>query len=41
MYLESLAIVPQLFMFQKQARGIVEVLVRQAIAPFLAVGFWT
>lgn len=28
MYLESLAIVPQLYMFQKQAKGIVEVLVR-------------
>ena len=27
MYLESMAIVPQLFMFQKQAKGIVEVLV--------------
>ena len=27
MYLESMAIVPQLFMFQKQAKGIVEVIV--------------
>lgn len=28
-YLESLAIVPQLYMFQKQAKGIVEVLVSE------------
>lgn len=35
MYLESMAIVPQLFMFQKQAKGIVEVLV--SIRPYDAV----
>ena len=33
MYLESMAIVPQLFMFQKQAKGIVEVLVRPPTQP--------
>lgn len=31
MYLESMAIVPQLFMFQKQAKGIVEVLVSSRV----------
>ncbi|CAN0013874.1 unnamed protein product [Ascophyllum nodosum] len=45
MYLESLAIVPQLFMFQKQARGIVEVLVTHStfalgLARVLDMIFW-
>lgn len=37
MYLESMAIVPQLVMFQKQAKGIVEVLVssRKRANPLL------
>ncbi|CAM9176733.1 unnamed protein product, partial [Phaeothamnion confervicola] len=36
MYLESAAIVPQLFMFQKQAKGVVEVLVGHSV---FALGF--
>lgn len=34
MYLESMAIVPQLFMFQKQAKGIVEVIVSFRVSFF-------
>lgn len=45
MYLESMAIVPQLFMFQKQAKGIVEVLVTHStfalgLARVLDMVFW-
>ncbi|CAN0370254.1 unnamed protein product [Pylaiella littoralis] len=45
MYLESMAIVPQLFMFQKQAKGIVEVLVTHStfalgLARILDMVFW-
>ncbi|CAM9774961.1 unnamed protein product, partial [Sphacelaria rigidula] len=45
MYLESLAIIPQLYMFQKQARGIVEVLVTHTtfavgIARVMDMVFW-
>lgn len=45
MYLESLAIVPQLYMFQKQAKGIVEVLVTHTtfavgIARVMDMVFW-
>ncbi|CAM9178569.1 unnamed protein product [Ectocarpus sp. 12 AP-2014] len=42
MYLESMAIVPQLFMFQKQAKGIVEVLVsvRPCDAVVLLILAW-
>ncbi|CAM9881248.1 unnamed protein product, partial [Choristocarpus tenellus] len=45
MYLESGAIVPQLFMFQKQAKGIVEVMVSHSVfalgfARVLDMTFW-
>ena len=44
-YLESLAIIPQLYMFQKQAGGVVEVLVSHfvsalGIARIVEMAFW-
>jgi ER lumen protein retaining receptor len=45
MYLESVAIIPQLYMFQKQAEGVVEVLTSHFVAALgfgriLEFGFW-